>query len=408
MAEQITFFNTFEEPIALFETLLPRLDAAGVRARAVISAGRYRQTPWLEDPVQRRRYLRLAWVPGFQRRSKRACALWYWLLVPPRILFSRSRLHVLLTEPPFLFALGVWLSRLRRIPCAVFIMDLHLDTAAALGLVRVGSPLYRLLDAATRWGLRHADRVWALGRCMQERLLAKGVAAERLRLAPLWALPAAQRPPAEPNRFLAAHGWEGKFLVLYSGNMGLGHELRTVLEAAARLRDCRDMLFVFAGYGGRRAEVASAIAAGADNVRLLDFQPEDWLADMLAAAGAHFVSLRPGCEGAVVPSKFFGALASGRPVLYEGRAEGEVARLIRELGCGRVIAPRDTAALCEALLAYRGDAALARRDGAAGRAAFLARYTAEQGAQRCLALLRELLPAPPAEAGRAAAPGGAA
>jgi glycosyltransferase involved in cell wall biosynthesis len=163
---------------------------------------------------------------------------------------------------------------------------------------------------------------------------------------------------------------------MYSGNMGLPHELATLLSVAGSLVGFPDIQFVFVGAGRQRGLVDAAIARGLPNVTLIDYQADgEDLAHSLSAADVHFVSLREGYEGLVVPSKFYGALAAGRPVIYEGVAGGEVARVISSEGCGLVIDPADAAALRAGILMLYRDSAKREALGATALKLYRTHYT---------------------------------
>jgi len=141
-----------------------------------------------------------------------------------------------------------------------------------------------------------------------------------------------------------------RFIVLYSGNMGLCHEFETILVAASRLIDvCPRILFAFVGTGARHHEVASA-AKRLPNVKLFPFQPRARLPQTLSAADAHLITLRSDVRGLVVPSKFYSAIACGRPVLYVGPCDTDMARDITKDRLGEVVANGDVHRLVDVLL----------------------------------------------------------
>jgi glycosyltransferase involved in cell wall biosynthesis len=130
--------------------------------------------------------------------------------------------------------------------------------------------------------------------------------------------------------------------------------------------------FVFVGDGARKAEVEQAASTVAPTkIRLLPFQPPERLHQSLALADVQLVSLRPGFEGVVVPSKAYGAMGSGRPVIYVGDERGEIARVIHEESAGLVVAPGDADGLARAVEHYRTNPEAQRLDGE--RAAQIAR-----------------------------------
>ena len=132
---------------------------------------------------------------------------------------------------------------------------------------------------------------------------------------------------------------------MYSGNLGLAHSFDEFLEAARRLRDRDDIVFLFVGGGPRAAEVRAAQdREGLTNIRLLDYFPREQLHRSLSVADVHLISMRPEMTGIVVPGKLYGIMASGRPALFVGPAHCESADTIRHAGCGLTIALGDAEA----------------------------------------------------------------
>jgi glycosyltransferase involved in cell wall biosynthesis len=244
-------------------------------------------------------------------------------------------------------------------------MDLYPDILPKAGWLAEDSRAYRLLAGLSLRALRNAAGIVVIGRCMEERLIGKGIDPAKIHFIPTSA-PQQVRPMAHRhNRFRQRFGLQDKFVVMYSGNMGLLHDFDTLLSVARSLADHPEIRFLFVGNGRRRASVEAAIASGARNVKLIDYQKDgEELAHSLSAADVHFISLRAGCEGLVVPSKFYGAIAAGRPVIYEGAAAGEVARVIHASGCGMVVRPGDAAELRTAILSLYADQEQRRQLGA--------------------------------------------
>jgi colanic acid biosynthesis glycosyl transferase WcaI len=150
--------------------------------------------------------------------------------------------------------------------------------------------------------------------------------------------------------------------------------LATLLAAAARLPD---VSFVIVGEGSRKQELMRrAQTEDLNHVRFIPYQPDTALPDMLASADAHLVSPLPGLAGFVEPSKIYGVLAAGRPVLAAVDDETDTARLVMESGCGVVVPPADHAALAEAIAQLSRLPAMRRTEmGAAGRRLAEARYS---------------------------------
>ena len=381
----VRFVNAFEPPAPLLADVLPELERRGVASCALLSPAGYRDVGSAEA------FRRQPLAFPVRTANKRINAAQFGLLAPFALLRTRASLNVFLTQPPLFHALGGWVSARSRTPYLVHVMDLYPELFARAGLLDPGRPPYRLLHRWRTRSLTGARRVVAIGRCMRDRLVEAGVDPGRIRVIPNWAADNLRPAPRRPNSFRDAHGLGDAFVVMYSGNMGASHMLETLLDVSERLAARRDVRFVFVGRGSRRQEVEARIRAGAPNITLLDYQPAELLPHSLAAADVHFVSLRAGFEGLVVPSKIYGILAAGRPAIYEGVGAGEVARTLREHGCGSVVEPGDGAALEAAVLRYRDDPDLRAREGASAAAAYEEHYAPERSARAYADLVCEVL-----------------
>jgi len=284
---------------------------------------------------------------------------------------------VVLTNPPLLASIAPVLQRLRNEPYVVVMMDLYPHIAIRGGMLREGGIPARLANALTGHALRRAERVVVLGRCMAREVTALGVSNERIAIIQNWVDDEAIRPiPRDENALRQELKLGDAFVVMYSGNMGLGHLFEDILSAAQRLKHRKDIRFVFVGGGMRRPEVAEARERqGLDNLLLLDYVPRDKLRFSLTLGDAHFVSLRHGFEGLMVPSKAYGVMAAGRPLIYQGSPEGEIAVMLREEGGGVVIRPGDVLGLANLIASWADDRRAPAAHGRRGRAILDATYS---------------------------------
>jgi glycosyltransferase involved in cell wall biosynthesis len=229
--------------------------------------------------------------------------------------------------------------------------DLYPEAVAAHGLLSPSSRSYRLLRAVLDRAYRGASVVISLGPYMTRRLLAKGVRADRIEeisnygVGDVW-------PWTGPNPLRREWGLEDKFVVLYSGNMGLGHEFETFLEGAAEAkRELPELTVVFVGGGPRRKEIENWVEGhGAqDWILFRPYQPQDRLRETLGIADLSLVTMRDGWEGLVVPSKALGIFAMGSPTLYVG-PESDISALVEGLGAGVNVSGGDVAGVRDAIL----------------------------------------------------------
>jgi colanic acid biosynthesis glycosyl transferase WcaI len=176
---------------------------------------------------------------------------------------------------------------------------------------------------------------------------------------------------------------------MYAGNVGLSQSLDLVVDAARKLADRTDVMFVINGGGSGRATLEKA-AMGLDNVRFVDFQPKERLPEVLAAGDIHLVPLRRGLARSSVPSKTYSILAAGRPVLASVDEGTEVARVVTDAGAGLAVPPDDPDAFTHALVTLLDEPARAAAMGRAGRS-FVERWASPAAvAERYEALFEEL------------------
>jgi glycosyltransferase involved in cell wall biosynthesis len=292
-----------------------------------------------------------------------------------------------MTDPPMLGAVAVAVARRHRAPLVVVSEDVFPEIATALGRLRnpvVISALRRIVG----FYLRRADRIVAIGETMRRRLEEKGAPPGRIRVIPNWVDASQLVPLPRENDWAREHRLEGKFVVMHSGNVGHAQDLDSLVLAADRLRDLEDLVVVIVGTGARRSEVRKLAGdLHLDNVRFLPYQPRERLSESLSAANVHVVGLAPGLAGFVVPSRLYGILAVGRPVIAAVDAESETAKIVAGAECGVHVPPASPERLADAIRGcYTGRVDLARL-GANGR-----EYVEREGDRSvALARYRELL-----------------
>jgi glycosyltransferase involved in cell wall biosynthesis len=319
----------------LLGELCEDLVAAGHEVEVIASRGTYRGGERLDRRTVRGGVeVRRPWATSFGKASiahRMADYTSFWATsLSAALRARRPDVMLSLTTPPMI-ALGMAsVARVRRIPLVTWVQDVYPEIAAQFGVLSPTSPAYLGFRSSAAAAHRLTTRIVALSDGMAERLVAQGASRSALRTIPNWADGRLIRPvPHADNPFRAEHKLGDRFVVMYSGNLGQGHDVETPIAAARILeRSTPSVQFLFIGEGARRAE-AERLAVGLSNVRFLPYQRKADLAYSLSAADVHLVSLREGLEGLLVPSKLYGALASGRPVCYIGPQNCEVASVVR-------------------------------------------------------------------------------
>ncbi len=301
---------------------------------------------------------------------------------------KRGDVIVAKTDPPLLSVVAALAARLRGARLVNWLQDVYPEVATALGAL--GGVPARALRVLRDASLRRASANVALGETMAARLEAAG--APRVRIAPNWTDETAITPlAAEHNRLRQAWGLDGRFVVAYSGNLGRAHEYDTMLGAARLLADEPAIRFLVIGDGHQaRALRAAAEAAGLKNIDFQPYQPAERLPEALCAGDVHWISLRPELEGLIVPSKIYGVLAAGRPIIAVTAAEGETARLVQVHGCGLHVEPGDGPGFAAAVRRLALDRALAEGMGTAARAAATGPFSRASALARWREILAEV------------------
>jgi len=284
------------------------------------------------------------------------------------------------TDPPLISVVAAMVARWRGGRLVNWVQDVFPETAMALGVEGVSGWLGRALQRVRDASLRQAAVNVALGEKMAGYLVGRGGRRDRTEVIHNWVDDDSIVPtPPGQNRLREQWGLAGKFVVGYSGNMGRAHEFETILEAAAQLRSETDIVFLFVGGGNQKAYLERETAErGLDQVLFKPYQDRALLPESLGIADVHLVSLRPELEGFVLPSKFYGVAAAGRPVIFIGDPDGEIGGILRSAHCGAAIRPREPVELAKLLRTLRDDGDLRREWGRSARRLIDRRFSRKQ------------------------------
>jgi colanic acid biosynthesis glycosyl transferase WcaI len=254
-----------------------------------------------------------------------ACRLWS---------LPRFDVIVAMTSPPLISYIASLAVPGRAHGLVFWSMDLNPDEAIAAGWLRDQSLTARLLSQLLLHSLRRADRIIALDRFMKERIEHKGIPAEKVVLLPPWSHDDRVRfDPTGRDEFRSIHKLSDKFVVMYSGNHSPCHPLETLLQAAERLSDRKEIIFCFVGGGSEfRMVQERAQDRRLRNVLSIPYQPIERLSASLSAGDLHVVVMGNNYVGIVHPCKIYNVLAANRAFLYIGPQESHVQDIIHHAG----------------------------------------------------------------------------
>ncbi len=283
------------------------------------------------------------WSTGFGRARLAGRALDYLTFYMSALwhLLSTASTGVLIiakTDPPLISVVGALASRIRGAVLVNWIQDLFPEVASALAVNGAGW-LEKPLRTLRNRSLKAARQNVVIGEGMARRVEKEGISPAKIRIIHNWADGSAIYPiEPEDNGLRAEWNLDDKFVVGYSGNFGRAHEFDTILSAAELLRDNKQIIFLFIGNGAQMSSMKQRVETKhLNNVIFKPYQKRSQLAVSLSVPDIHVISLQPALEGLIVPSKFYGIAAAGRPMIYIGDKEGEIPRLLRSAQCGFVV-----------------------------------------------------------------------
>ena len=283
---------------------------------------------------------------------------------------------VALTDPPLVGTVAALVARIKGARLVHWVQDIFPETASRLGFAREGGLLERMLVCLRDAAWHRAAVNVAIGDRMRDFLIGQGSDPHRIAVIHNWADEAAIRPvAADENRLRADWGYTLEHCVIgYSGNLGRAHDVATKVAAMEHLRATgpANLRFLFIGGGARQDELRRLAGEGGSAgeggvLAFRPYQPMAMLAHSLSVPDVHWISLLPRLEGLIVPSKLYGALAAGRPVVFVGDKDGDVARLLAEGECGASFAPGEGEALARYLARLAQDPDLRAELGARAR-----------------------------------------
>ncbi len=349
----------------------------GMRITAVASQSRYNDPAFLLPPHERVANVvidRLA-TTQFGRAKLAGRALDYVSFYVSAFVYLLRNLQsddivICKTDPPMLSVVAGVAARMRGAKLVNWLQDVYPEIALRLGVARLPAIVVSALRAVRNRSLKVAAANIAIGQRMKTYLLSQGAPSDRIWVIPNWSRETADPIAAPDNPLRRAWGYgDGDLVVGYSGNLGRAHDFQIVIDAAAALADNSHIKFLMVG-GGAAMEMIRLQARhlGLSNMQFQPYQPVEQLAESLSVPDIHWVSLKPELEGLILPSKVYGIAAVGRPFIFIGAADGELADLARDFAAGFVVDPQDGPGLVALLTSLALDRAMITTTGAHARA----------------------------------------
>lgn len=281
------------------------------------------------------------------------------------------------TDPPLLASIAYVYSRIRHSGFIYYSQDIW----PHVGIVnrRMTNPIItKILKAVNGFLYNKSNRIIVPGRDMKKRLEEEKLSpSHKIEVVENWADPSEIFPvKREENIFLKKHALENKFVVMYSGNIGLSQDLENIIYLADSLKRYKDILFVLIGEGASKEKLMKMSSSlDLKNVKFITFQEKKDLKFSLSAAHIHLILLKNGMKGIIVPSKVYGIMASGKPFIAAVDEESETDKIVREFHCGIVAQPSNVHELRKAVLWAFNNRERIRKMGERGRKALESHYS---------------------------------
>jgi colanic acid biosynthesis glycosyl transferase WcaI len=344
---RITIVNQYYEPdlsptARLAASLAEHRAALGDEVTVVTSAARYASDEVKEvdktrtDNLQILRICKGEGIANSIAARMRQYLGFYFHAIRQLVTLRRQDVIICLTTPPYIAWAGVFHKWRRGSKLILWSMDVYPDILETTRLIKPCGVIARLLRFMNRRLFRQIEHVVCLDEAMKQRLSKYAPPQLRMTVIPNWEPLGLFRTDQHiaPWPEIGQLGLVERFIVLYLGNAGYGHEFETVLDAAAQLRN-EPLTFLFVGGGSKRAEIAAeATRRNLDNIVLHGYVTEEQRVSVLAAADLALITLDDETLGAMCPSKLHAKLAMGLPVMFVGPAGGNVDRAISDFRCG--------------------------------------------------------------------------
>jgi glycosyltransferase involved in cell wall biosynthesis len=322
-------------------------------------------------------------------------SLSYFISIIFKLLSSKDRYPLLIvSNPPFLPIAGFLFKKIKNQKYVFLIHDIYPDIAVRLGYLKENSFIVKIWNKINYQILKDAEKIIVLGEYMAEILKKKYLTIDSLKIKIIhnWADEKIISPlKKEDNWFVKRYNLEHKLVILYSGNIGLFQDLKTIINAAVRLKKFKEILFLFIGDGGGLSKLKEIVQENyLTNVKFLPYQPKEYLPYSLTASDISVVALEKGVEGLGVPCKIYGILASGCAVLGLVGDDCEVADIIKNAKCGFRVDQGDVDSLVKKIKYIHKNPGLLKDMGKNSRRYFEKHFTRSQMTKKYYEILENI------------------
>jgi len=367
--QKIIFINRFFYPdhsatSQLLTDLVSKLNYNNCEIHIVTSRMKYddENVRYESDAKYKGVYIHRCWTSSFGRSALLGRAIDYLTFYMSSFfklltLVSKNDVVVAKTDPPLISVSSGVVTKFKQATLINWVQDLFPEVAKELNVSLFNGILFNVVKYVRNWSLKIAYKNVVLGELMAEKINSEIKSAREPVIIPNWVVGKEMRPVSRGDNSLSLKwGLTNKFVIGYSGNLGRAHDYKTILKAAIELKEKEEIVFLFIGGGAGYDELKKQVETlGLSNFLFKQYQSTELLSYSLSVPDVHIISLEPALEGLIVPSKFYGIISVGKPIIFIGDQKGEIARLISKYNCGLSIIPGDAIAMKSSFLKLKED-----------------------------------------------------
>lgn len=284
---------------------------------------------------------------------------------------------LIVSNPPMLPIIGHFLKKAKRINFIYLLHDLYPDVALRMGVTHEQSMMTKVMNWINKKVFKSADHIVVLGRDAKKLIVDKGVESSKVKIITNWADKLVIDKESNTD-MLNKLNIEGKFVVLYTGNIGLIYDLEYIIESFGNVKDLHNICLIMIGEGNNKENLKKIVQdKEIPNIYFYPYQPQEEYGQLLKSADVLLVALAHGMEGISIPSKSYGYMAAEKPLLGILPENSEIGMVIEENNCGLQVNPRDIQGIELALRTLYGNPDLRQSMGTNSRKVFEEKYQRE-------------------------------
>lgn len=261
-----------------------------------------------------------------------------------------------LSNPPLVPYIGYLVKRITGKKYIYLVHDIYPDVAEKLGVIQKGSAVSKIMNYMNSKIYNNAEVIIALGKDMKAVIANKGIDNEKIKIVTNWADSRVNFPKKVSEEFYKEQGLQGKFNILYTGNISKVHDIDTIIDVARKLKSDKNIKFIFIGDGNRKEDIINLKEKeGLDNIQVGNYMFGEEYNNILNCADMFITTLQKGIEGLGVPSKTYTYMAIEKPLIAIMSKDSEIGSIVNEYNLGKQFESNEVDNIADFILKMQSD-----------------------------------------------------